>query len=779
MEETALPMADSAVSGAGLVQVDPAVATAQNLLSPVVITETNQTVANNQSIPITDIYSVSGSGISEYQIWFSAADQGAPALGEVTDNGTAIPLNVPVTVSSLSALDYVGSATAGTDEMWLRAYDGVWSNWVQANITDPGAPALSAAVTTANNVTVADGQSVALSQIYSVSGSGITEYQIWFSAANQGAPALGDVTDDGTAIPLNAPVTVSSLSALDYIGSATAGTDEMWLRAYNGVWSTWVQADITDPGAPALSAAVTTANDLTVADGQSVALSQIYSVSGSGITEYQIWFSAANQGAPALGEVTDNGTEIPLNVPVTVSSLSGLDYIGSATAGTDEMWLRAYNGAWSTWVQANITDPGAPVPSAPVVTETDQTVAAHQSIPITDIYSIGGSGIAEYQVWFSAANQGAPALGEVTDNGTAVPLNVPVTVSSLSALDYIGSATAGTDEMWLRAYNGVWSNWVQANITDSGAPAQSAAVVTETDQTVPSHQSIPITDIYSVGGSGVAEYQIWFSAANQGAPALGEVTDSGTAIPLNVPVTVGSLSALDYIGSATAGTDEMWLRVYDGVWSTWVQANIIDPGTQQVASPQTATIGSTAPIADGEFGFDESGNAFTVSVAPQNGGAGYVGSFTADISNAASGQETVEWQFNLDPSSVAQTLTQTYNVTLANGASTATQSVSVTVGGPGNDTFVFKPGVGADVVANATSADAIELDGFAAVISINQVQTALAEAQAGQAQALFQAANGGHDTIINLGTHDSITLVNVQLAELHASNFVVHPPIIG
>jgi hypothetical protein len=257
------------------------------------------------------------------------------------------------------------------------------------------------------------------------------------------------------------------------------------------------------------------------------------------------------------------------------------------------------------------------------------------------------------------------------------------------------------------------------------------------------------------------------------------VTDSGTAIPLNVPVTVGSLSALDYIGSATAGTDEMWLRVYDGVWSTWVQANIIDPGTQQVASPQTATIGSTAPIADGEFGFDESGNAFTVSVAPQNGGAGYVGSFTADISNAASGQETVEWQFNLDPSSVAQTLTQTYNVTLANGASTATQSVSVTVGGPGNDTFVFKPGVGADVVANATSADTIELDGFAAVISINQVQTALAEAQAGQAQALFQAANGGHDTIINLGTHDSITLVNVQLAELHASNFVVHPPIIG
>jgi hypothetical protein len=32
--------------------------------------------------------------------------------------------------------------------------------------------------------------------------------------------------------------------------------------------------------------------------------------------------------------------------------------------------------------------------------------------------------------------------------------------------------------------------------------------------------------------------------------------------------------------------------------------------------------------------------------------------------------------------------------------------------------------------------------------------------------------------VINLGNHDSITLENVALADLHASNFVVHPPII-
>jgi hypothetical protein len=35
------------------------------------------------------------------------------------------------------------------------------------------------------------------------------------------------------------------------------------------------------------------------------------------------------------------------------------------------------------------------------------------------------------------------------------------------------------------------------------------------------------------------------------------------------------------------------------------------------------------------------------------------------------------------------------------------------------------------------------------------------------------AANGGHDTVINLGNHDSITLTHIQLADLHANNFII------
>ena len=58
--------------------------------------------------------------------------------------------------------------------------------------------------------------------------------------------------------------------------------------------------------------------------------------------------------------------------------------------------------------------------------------------------------------------------------------------------------------------------------------------------------------------------------------------------------------------------------------------------------------------------------------------------------------------------------------------------------------------------------------------SNSQLATLLHEAQTGQAQTLFESVNGGHDTLINLGNHDSITLTDVQIADLHASHFIIH-----
>jgi hypothetical protein len=186
-------------------------------------------------------------------------------------------------------------------------------------------------------------------------------------------------------------------------------------------------------------------------------------------------------------------------------------------------------------------------------------------------------------------------------------------------------------------------------------------------------------------------------------------------------------------------------------------------------------------LATGEFVFNglNSADQHTVDVSAENGGVGYVGSFTVDAPIESNGQDQINWHFNLDPNSVVQAATQTYDVTVtdthADGTKTsATQSLSITIGGQGNDTFVFKPGFGSNAIVNAQATDIIELDGFSSVTSSDQLQAYLSEAANNQAQPLFQAANGGHDTVINLGNNDVLTLANVQLAELHASNFIIH-----
>lgn len=248
-------------------------------------------------------------------------------------------------------------------------------------------------------------------------------------------------------------------------------------------------------------------------------------------------------------------------------------------------------------------------------------------------------------------------------------------------------------------------------------------------------------------------------------------------------IAYGSGTTASYSGTASGGT----LTVSDGtdiahiplsgdyLGSTFSLSSDGNGGTV-VIDPVVAQ-----SLVGGSFSFGESDSTgnYTASVSPQNGGVGYVGSFTVDAVNTTNGQESVGWQFDLNPDSITQTITQSYNVAVAdaqpNGTTTAaTQSISVMVGAPGNDTFVFKPGFGTDVIANATTSDSIELDGFSSVTSINQLQTLLTEAQNGQAQSLFESANSGHDTVINLGNHDSITLANVQLAALHASNFIIH-----
>ncbi|WP_210324913.1 BPSL0067 family protein [Bradyrhizobium campsiandrae] len=558
-------------------------------VSAPVITPHNQTASNGQQIVFTNLFSVVGSGITQYKVWFSYPEGGSPALGTLTNNGTPIALDQAVTLTSLAGLAYTGSATHGTDKIWLEAYNGAWSGgntWTEVDITDQGA-IVTAPVITPHNQTASNGQQIVFTNLFSVVGSGITQYKVWFGYPEGGFPALGTLTNNGTPIALDQAVTLTSLAGLAYTGSVTHGTDKIWLEAYNGAWSsgnTWTEVDITDQGA-VVAAPVITPHNQTASNGQQIVFTNLFSVVGSGITQYKVWFSYPEGGSPALGTLTNNGTPIALDQAVTLTSLAGLAYTGSATHGTDKIWLEAYNGAWSggnTWTEVDITDQGAVI-TAPVITPHNQTASNGQQILLTDLFSVVGSGITQYKVWFSYPEGGSPALGTLTNNGTPVALDQAVTLTSLAGLAYTGSATHGTDKIWLEAYNGAWSGgntWTEADITDQGAVI-TAPVITPHNQTASNGQQIALTDLFQVSGSNISQYKLWFSYPEGGSPALGTLTNNGTPVALDQALTFNSLSGLVYTGGTSHGTDKIWLEAYNGTWSNnnnWTEVDINDPG---------------------------------------------------------------------------------------------------------------------------------------------------------------------------------------------------------
>ena len=79
---------------------------------------------------------------------------------------------------------------------------------------------------------------------------------------------------------------------------------------------------------------------------------------------------------------------------------------------------------------------------------------------------------------------------------------------------------------------------------------------------------------------------------------------------------------------------------------------------------------------------------------------------------------------------------------------------SVVVGGPGNDHFVFAPGIGAETIDNLNpQQDTIELDHFASAQNMQELQSIITTDLHG-------------DAVINLGYHDSVTLSGVTEAQL-------------
>jgi hypothetical protein len=153
--------------------------------------------------------SIDGNGKAAAHSFIVVSNSGGEI--EVIDNWTP-------GVISRHSLSVITDSWAPDGQFAAAFVSRIDSQWVAANVQnnlkgnafgDWSALAISqdAPIVTANSLTVAAGESVSLSSIFSINGSGITQYRVWFSWPDGGAPALGTLLyRDGTAVPLDQPV---------------------------------------------------------------------------------------------------------------------------------------------------------------------------------------------------------------------------------------------------------------------------------------------------------------------------------------------------------------------------------------------------------------------------------------------------------------------------------------------------------------------------------------------------------------------------------------------
>jgi 20S proteasome alpha/beta subunit len=488
-------------------------------------------------------------------------------------------------------------------------------------------------------------------------------------------------------------------------------------------------------------------------------------------TEDRIWVSEGEAFQPQVADfdalLTSQGVlHTFLTQTNDAHSWSG-GWLSGAIAGLYSLvqtnWVTGVSGDWSTasdWLSGAVPTPivdtvinnsnsvtldGAAVAHALTLDNSDLTVSGTftlgTSLTLDSLSELDLSGGV-----LSAQSIEVGASGHFLGNGTiSSPVEVTGTIEvSQSALELTG-AVSGTGLFTIDNVATLQFDGSVASGTTAAFLGASGTLIIEQPSSFNGH-------ISGVSGSGDVLDLIGYDPAHTTAtPTFNSGSDTTTltvtdsAHALSVSLTLDG----DYSNSTFTATS-------DGHSGT----DVVDPPALGSAGASVSSDGSddaNGIITFANFNFT---STETANFIPE--GSDYVRMFSLDPVSSSDGSASVGWEFHLSNDQIklspGETVTQSYDVTVNDEqSSTVNQTASVSVVGPGNDNFVFQPGIGADTIVNFNpQIDTIELDHFANVQSTQQLATLVTTDTHGNA-------------VIDLGHNDSITLPNVNSAQLQAA----------
>ncbi|SEC02388.1 hypothetical protein [Bradyrhizobium erythrophlei] len=549
-----------------------------------VVTAPNVTAVHGETSALaSSLFSVTDAehdAITQYAFWDTGGN------GHFVVNGVAQATNAEIDVSAanLSQVSYVfGPGGSTPDTLWVKANDGsMWSAWKSFTAT-PGPD--TAPVVTAPNVAAVHGQTSALaSSLFSVTdaeGDAITQYAFWDTQGN------GHWVVNGVVQATNAEIDVSvaNLSQVSYVfGPGGSTPDTLWVKANDGsMWSAWKSFTAT-PGPD--TAPVVTAPNVTANHGQFSALaSSLFSVTDAEhdtITQYAFWDTQGN------GHWVVNGVAQATNAEIDVSAanLSQVSYVfGPGGSTPDTLWVKANDGSmWSAWKSFTAT-PGPD--TAPVITASNVSGIHDHSVAATTLFSTTDAEhdtITQYAFWDTGGN------GHWVVNGVAQAANaeIDVAAANLSQVSYVfGPGGSTPDTLWVKANDGsMWSAWKSftATATNQAPTVAVSNVVTVSGQTFAAANLVTATD---ADGDAITKYALWDSNTN----GHWSVNGATQAANTEIDITAAQLSQTTY--QAGSGTDQLWIRAYDGIaWGAWQSFN----ATGESSTNATIAAGATLEL---------------------------------------------------------------------------------------------------------------------------------------------------------------------------------------
>jgi hypothetical protein len=213
------------------------------------------------------------------------------------------------------------------------------------------------------------------------------------------------------------------------------------------------------------AAPTVTVSNATATHGQTLAASALFSGSdtdGDAIVSYQLWdgTSDASSGAWKVNGVVQAANQA---IDVTAANLANASFVSGS--GSDQLYVRANDGlVWGDWKAFTVT---APPDAAPVVSASDRTFTASQTVAASTLFSVTDAEsdtITKYEFWDS---NGAAGSGQWKVNGVAQQANqaIGVLAADLANASFTAASVAATNDLlYVRAFDGLlWSDWKAFN----------------------------------------------------------------------------------------------------------------------------------------------------------------------------------------------------------------------------------------------------------------------------------------------------------------------------